>query len=150
MQAKNGQSPDVALGKALETNPEESFAFMDAKRSSLLLEAGWTYCYAGNQTKALEILAKRVDPETLKPRLAQSAMGQVETINVMTLSSLRTKDRDMEKIIHFWRAGMEGAKTLQNEQRFNEALTNYELMEVVWPGERRITDLRDHIVHWEE
>jgi len=28
----------------------------------------------------------------------------------------------MEKIIHFWKAGMEGAKTLQNEQRFNEAL----------------------------
>jgi hypothetical protein len=47
----------------------------------------------------------------------------VEVINIMALSSLKTKDRDIERTIHFWVAGIEGAKTLQNQQRFNEALT---------------------------
>ncbi len=150
MQAKNGQAPDIALGKALETDPEDSYAFMTTTRSQLLLEAGWTHCYSGNQVQAMELLEMRVDPETLMPRLAQTPTLRVETINAMALSSLRTKDRDMEKTIHFWEAGIEGAKTLQNEQRFTEALTNYELMDAIWSGEPHIADLRDHIVHWKE
>jgi transcriptional regulator with XRE-family HTH domain len=151
MQAKNGQSPDIALGKALNTDLAESYAFMDFKRSTLLLNAGWTYCYSGNQAKAIAMLEQRVDPETLKPRLAQSStMGQVETINVMALSSLRARNRDMEKTIHLWVAGIEGAKTLKHEQCFSEALTNYELMDAIWPDEPRIANLRDHIVHWKE
>lgn len=151
MQAKNGQSPDIALGKASTADPEESFALMTSKRSTLLLEAGWTYCYYGEPAKAMEKLEKRVDSETLKPRLIQTSnQGQVETINVMTFSLLRMKDRDMEKAIHLWVAGIEGAKALKNEQRFSEALTNYELMQAIWPGERRIHDLRAHLAHWEE
>lgn len=149
MLAKNGQSPYIALGKASEMNPDESYAFMTMKRSTLLLEAGWTYCYYGNQGKAMETLEQRVHPETLVPKISQSAMGRVETINIMALSSLKRKDRDIEQTIHFWVAGMEGAKLLQNQQRFNEALATYELMEVVWPEETRIKDLRDHIIHWE-
>jgi transcriptional regulator with XRE-family HTH domain len=148
MLAKNGRAPDVALGKASEHDPEESYAFMTSKRSTLLLEAGWTYCYYGNQARAIATLQQRVDPETLAPKISQSAMGRIETINIMALSSLKTKSRDIEQTIHFWVAGIEGAKTLQNESRFNEALATYEFMEVVWPGEKAITDLRDHIVHW--
>ncbi len=150
MQTKNGLSPNIALGKALETDPEESYAFMTSKRSTLLLEAGWAYCYYGEQAKAMQTLEKRVDPETLAPQITQSAMGRIETFNVMALSSLKAKNRDIEQTSHFWVAGMEGAKALQNQQRFNEALATYELMEVVWPGEQRIAELRDHIVHWEK
>ena len=150
MQAKNGQSPDIALGKALGVEPKESYACMTSKRSTLLLEAGWTCCYYGDQEKARKMLEQRVNPDTLAPRIAQSAMGQVETLNALVFSSLKSKDRDMEKIIHLWRAGMEGARQLQNEQRFTEARTNYEFMQAIWPDERRIHDLRDHLVHWEE
>ncbi|HEU5376677.1 MAG TPA: helix-turn-helix transcriptional regulator [Ktedonobacteraceae bacterium] len=150
MQAKNGQSPDTALGKAADADPEESHAFMASKRSTLLLEAGWTHSYYGDQAKAIEVLEKRVDPETLLPRMRQSEMGRVETINVMALSLLKTKGRDMEKIIHLWVAGIEGAKSLKNKQRFSEALMNYDLMEAVWPGEPRIRELRGHLEHWEE
>jgi transcriptional regulator with XRE-family HTH domain len=149
MQAKNGQSPDVALGKVAEIDPsDERYAFMTSRRSTLLLEAGWTYCYHDDQVKAMQVLEQRVDPETLTPRIAQSTMGRVETLNVMALSSLRAKDRDMERTIHFWATGITGARTLQNEQRFNEALTTYELMDTIWPGERRIADLRDYTAHW--
>jgi hypothetical protein len=100
---------------------------MTMKRSTLLLEAGWTYCYYGNQGKAMETLEQRVHPETLAPKITQSAMGRLETINIMALSSLKRKDRDMEQTMHFWVAGMEGAKTLQNQQRFIEPLATYEL-----------------------
>jgi transcriptional regulator with XRE-family HTH domain len=149
MQARNGHSPDDAIGKATELDPgDECFAFMDFKRSNLLLEAGYTYCYYGDQAKAMEVLARRVDPETLTPRMPQSAVGLVATINTMALASVKIKDRDMEKTIHLWTAGIEGARTLQSEQRFNDAVATYELMDVVWPAEPRIKDLRDLIVHW--
>jgi hypothetical protein len=110
----------VALGNALDADPTgdaKSYAFMNTKSSTFFLESGWTYCCYGNQAKAMENLEKRVDPETLAPKIAQSAMGRVETINIMVLSSLKTKERDMEQTVHFWVAGMEGAKALQNQQR---------------------------------
>lgn len=151
MQAACRQSPAMALGKATENDPgNESYAFMDFKRSNLFLEVGWTYCYQGDQMKSMEWLAKRVDPETLACRIPQSEVGRVATINTMALSSLKAKDRDLEKTIHFWVAGIEGAKALKSEQRFTDAVAAYELMEVVWPGERQIQELRDHLAHWEE
>jgi transcriptional regulator with XRE-family HTH domain len=151
MQATCRQSPDTALGKVLEVDPgNESYAFMDFKRSNLFLEVGWTYCYQGDRVKSMEWLTKRVDPETLSCKMPQSELGRIATINTMALSSLKAKDRDIEQTTHLWVAGIEGAKSLKSEQRFTDAVATYELMEVVWPGERRITDLRDHVVHWEE
>lgn len=149
-QAKNGKAPDWALGKALETDPgDQDDTFMDFKRSILLLEAGWAYCHQGDQVQAMALLEQRVDLKTLAPKIPQSGIGRVATLNVMALSSLKAKNRDMEKTIHVWTAGIEGARALQSEQRFSEAVTIYELMDVVWPGEERIKGLRDLIVHWE-
>jgi hypothetical protein len=149
MQARNGRSPDVALGKATEVDPgDEIYAGMDFTRSTQLLESSWVHYYHGDQAKVLKILEQRIDPETLSPKIPQTEIGRVETIHIMALSSLKAKDRDMEKSMHFWRAAMEGAKTLQSEWGFSEALAIYEFMEFVWPGEQRITDLHDLIVHW--
>jgi hypothetical protein len=149
MQVKNGKSPDVAVGKATAIDPgDEIYAGMDFTRSGMLLSSGWIYCYQGNQTKAREILEKRIDPQTFAPRIAQSEMGRVETLNVLALSSLKTKDRDREQTLHFWTAAIEGAKALQSEYNFTEAVTTYEHMAVVWPGEPRIAELQDLIIHW--
>lgn len=151
MQATCRQSPERALGQAIEADPgNENYAFMDFKRSNLFLEVGWTYCYQGNQEKSMEWLAKRVDAETLSCKIPQSELGRVATINTMALSSLKAKDRDMEKTIYLWRAGIEGAKALKSEQRFADAMATYELMEIAWPDEPRIAELHDHIIYWEE
>lgn len=151
VQAKNGIAPDVALGTATEFEPaDEDYPFVDFKRSILFLEAGCAYVYRGDQAKAMAWLEKRLDPETLTPRIAQSELGRIETLNYMTLSALKAPDRDMEKTLAFWNAAMQGAIELQSEQRFSEALSNYELMEVIWPGEKRVTDLRERIVHWND
>jgi hypothetical protein len=149
MQASNGKQPDAALGKATEVDPgNEIYAFMDFTRSSLPIEVGLTYCYQGNQTKAMEALETIIDPTTLVTKIPQSGRGRIRIFHTMTLSSLKAKDRDMEKTVHFWVAMVEGAKALQSEWAFNKASTAYEHMEVVWPGEQRIVDLRDYIDHW--
>ncbi len=151
MQAKNGKSPDEALGKAMELDPgDEAIPFMDFRLATLFLDAGEACCYHGDQAKAMKWLSMRFDPETLAPKVAQSGIGKVETINLMTLSSLKAENRDLEKTLHLWTAGMDGAIALRSELKFNEALSNYELMEAIWPGEKRIAELRDHIVHWED
>jgi hypothetical protein len=54
----------------------------------------------------------------------------------------------MERAIALWKADIRGATTLQSQQRFEEAYQAYEVMEGVWPNERRIMELRDLIVHW--
>jgi hypothetical protein len=72
-----------------------------------------------------------------------------ETLSIMALASLKTPHRDMEKTIHFWIASITGAKNLRSEQAFTNSLAIYESMELIWPDEKRITDLRDHTAHWE-
>lgn len=112
------------------------------------IEVGLTYYHQGNQTKAMEALETIIDPTTLIAKIPQSGRGYVSVMELMTFSSLKAKNRDMEKTVHFWTALAEGARVLQSEWAFNKALTAYELMEVVWPGEQRIIDLRDHLDHW--
>jgi len=40
---------------------------------------------------------------------------------------------------------MEG---LRSEQRFAEALTAYDIMQALWPGDKQIKELRDLTRHW--
>lgn len=54
----------------------------------------------------------------------------------------------MERVIALWKADIQSAHTLRSQQRFEEAYMAYEVMEGVWPNERRIMELRDLIVHW--
>lgn len=151
MQVKNGQLSDRALGKATERDPgNDVYAYLDFTRSTMLLEAGWIYCYQDNHTKVMEVLEKRIDPETFSSRIQQTEIGRIETLNIMALSSLKAKDRDIERTIHFWKAAVEEAKTLRSDFFFDMAFTTYEHMAVVWPGERRIRELRGHLEHWEE
>jgi hypothetical protein len=100
----------------------------------------------------MKYIEKRIDSETLAPRIeirtGSMERGHIETINLLTLSMLKSKERDMEKIIHHWSAAIEGAKACKYEYAFNQAVANFEAMEYTFPGEKRITELRDHIVHW--
>jgi hypothetical protein len=54
----------------------------------------------------------------------------------------------MERIIATWSAGIEGAKKLRNEQRFSEATAIFESMQLIWPGERHVRELRALVGHW--
>lgn len=149
MQTKNGKAVDGALGKITEIDPgDQIHAFMEFTRADLPREVGLIHYYRGNQTKAMELLEQIIDPITLTARLPIGRRGRIEVFNTMALAILKSKNRDMEKAVHLWMLAMEEAKTLQSTWGFTEALTTYELMEVVWPGEQRIADLRDYIIHW--
>lgn len=151
MQARNGRPSDQALAKAMEHDPGmEVYAYLDFTRASMFLEAGYTCCYQDNQARAMELLQQRVDPETFVPRMpGVTEVGRVETLHLLALSSLKAPQRDLERIIHFWQAAVEGAKTLHSEYFFALASATYEHLTLVWPGERRVLNLREHLVYWE-
>jgi hypothetical protein len=149
IQTKTGESPDSALGIATESAPmDDHIAFMVFTPSVQLNEAALICCTSGDQVGAMKWLEKRIDPETLRPRVPQGEWERVKAINTMTLSSLKTKNRDMERTIHLWTAGIGRAKELQYEFGFHQAIANFEGMEMVWPEEKRIAELRELIEHW--
>ena len=93
---------------------------------------------------------KRIDLETFAPRfdVPQSKRGWIETINVMTRTLLQGAERDMKRIISAWQIGMQGAQTLKDETRYQEAMTNFEIMRALWPREKAITELVPLTSHW--
>lgn len=150
-QARNGLPFEQALARSMERDPgTEVHAYLPFTRSSMLLEAGWVYCCQDDHTKTIEVLGQRLDLETFAPRMpGVSEVGRVETINLLALSSLKAKDRDLERTIHFWQTAVGEAKALHSDMLFTLASTTYEHMTVIWPGEARVRDLRDHLVRWE-
>lgn len=143
MLARNNMEPDSAVERAEAIDPGDgSYALMTSQRSALLLEAGWAYYLAGDQVKAMEKLEQRVDPKTLVPKIAQSEGGRMTTINVMTLSSLMIKDRDLERTLHLATEAITGAVGHQHIRRISECMTIQEYMEIAWPQEERVRQLR--------
>ncbi|MBA2677051.1 MAG: hypothetical protein H0U76_01420 [Ktedonobacteraceae bacterium] len=50
--------------------------------------------------------------------------------------------------MHLWDAAVDGTRHLQSEQRFSEVRQNYEIMDALWPGEKRIDERRELAMHW--
>jgi transcriptional regulator with XRE-family HTH domain len=151
VEAKNGLSPDVALGIATNSNTgNDHTAFIVFTESAQCLEAAHTCNFKGDPTQTMIWVGKRINTETLAPlpKVAQSERGRIETINVMTRALLQSKERDMKRIIAVWTTGIEGAISLRNEQRYNEATANFEVMQALWPTELAIRRLMPLTSHW--
>lgn len=89
-----------------------------------------------------------IEPEKLTLKIALPERSRIEGLNIMTRALLKSPEKDMEQTLHFWQAAVQGARALRSEQRFHEALINYEIMQSVWSGEKRIASMRDLMVHW--
>lgn len=152
--AQNGYRDEAltALNMAnqtfFSTTPADEFSYMDYDYSEIALTWGLAHARTGHPEEALNSFAEIVDLTTLTTRLPVSERVRVEFLNHMALAAVKSASKDREQTVMYWQAGMEGAKALQSEQRFSEALTTYEVMEGVWSGDRRITDLRELVVHW--
>jgi len=118
--------------------------------ANFLLDDGVTHLFLGQPEAALQTFAKIIRPDDLISYIPLSKRLRPEVVNNLTLALLKTPQKDMEQIIFCWQAGLQGAQTLRSEQRFKESVHLQGLMEVVWPGEKRIAELRDHLVYWEE
>ncbi len=153
MQARNGEMGTEALHQAAEAffaQPETDnrFVFMDYTRADLVLNDGMVHYHQGDYGKALDSLGQLIDPETLAVKLPLPERSRVEGLNTMALASLKYARRDMEQVIHIWKRGITEATKLKSEQRFSEALLAYDIAQAVWPGEKRVTELRDLVTHW--
>ncbi len=144
MAAKNGRTTQY-LGKAADASLE---TIMDFTQGALILNDGMTQYYQRKYKQAQDSLEQLIDPITLKAKLDLPERSRIEALNIMTTVSAKAKDRNMEKALHFWVAGIQGAKALRSEQRFTEAVAAYDIMEAAWPDEPRITELRELTQHW--
>ncbi len=124
------------------------FVYMECTPADLVLKDGIVHYRQGLYKQAQDSLQQLIDVETLKTRLPLPERSRIEGINILTLASLKAKEKDMEQTIYLWKAGISGAIKLCSEQRFHEALLAYQIMESVWPTEQRIKELRDWTSHW--
>jgi tetratricopeptide (TPR) repeat protein len=153
MQARNGQRSTVSLRQAAEAffsgqGEDQHFMPIDFTKGTLVLQDGTAHYQQGEYDKAIDSLSQVIHPETLKLKVTLPERARIEGLNIMTMALLKGSEKDMERTLHCWQAAMQGAHTLQSEQRLSEALVSYEVMQSVWPGEKRIAGLRDLAVHW--
>lgn len=155
MQAKNGNAEGIATVKRATTafftptpGDDHRFVYMDYTPSEIVLADGMVQYSRRNYKKSLDSLGQLIDFNTLDLKMPLPERSHIETINLIALAELKSKDRDKEHVTRCWTTAIEGAKHLQSEQRFSESLVAYEIMEGVWPGDVHIEDLRDYIVHW--
>jgi len=143
IQARNGVSAISALGLAQEAffappvdgedHIHEGFSY-----ARLMRNTGLTYYYQAEYQKALDSFAQVIDSNDLSAKVAMPIHTHVELLNTQALAALKSTTRDLEQVLKSWKAGIQGAITLQSQQRFEEASTVDEVMEGAWTGELRI------------
>lgn len=116
--------------------------------ANFLVDDGVTHLFLAQPEAALNTFTRIIHPEKLTSHIPLSRRFRPEVLNNLTLALLKIPQKDMEQIIFCWQAGLQEAQALRSEQRFEESVQLQELMEIVWPGEKRITELRDLTVHW--
>ena len=159
-QAESGLSreADTPLHLALDTFPakltaEDDLAVIDTgyNLAAHLRDCGKAYYHMGESQQALEMFSQVMNLETLMPHIAiDSKRTQISLINYAALASLKLpmNRKDKAHSIHLLRAGVEGARALQSEQRFAEARRAYELMEAIWSGDSDVREMHDLFEHW--
>jgi len=149
VQASIGISPDRALGIATDSEPLNGrIALAEFTPTTKWLEAARICCTKGDYKQTQVWLEKRINWETLSPVIPQTERGRIEAINIMTNALLQSPRRDLGKIITTWRVGIEGAKAYKNEIMYQEAVANFEVMKVLYPGEQAVMKLAPLTEHW--
>lgn len=155
MQARNGEPGCVRMFEWAEKyflmssqRAPSHYIYMGYTLSEMFVNYGVMQYFSGEYSKALDAFHKLIEPQQLATKVPLSGRARVETLNFMALSSLKQKDKDMEQTVRFWTAAMQGAITLQSERRYTEALLTYDIMDAVWPDEKKIKELRELTTHW--
>ena len=121
--------------------------WIDHNIGNLLINDGKTYMHLGLHKEAMGSL------EQIRTQYAQdttiSFTGRIDALitQVMVEVSRDDKPRDLQWCIDQWTKGIQEAKAVQSQQHFNEAVQAYAAMCAAWPGEKRVKDLREYIVH---
>lgn len=153
-QALNRQ--DEAAQKSLRRARQAFFStsafdtYMKHDQANFLTDDGVTHLFLAQPEVAIQTFAQIIKLDDLTPRIPLTRRFHPEVVNNLTLALLKVPQKDMEKAIFCWQTGLREAQELRSEQRFKESINLQALLEMVWPGEKRIIELRDCVVHWEE
>jgi tetratricopeptide (TPR) repeat protein len=153
IQAKNGLSTTSALEQA------QRFFFEPAAETDARIQGDFNYAqlmrndglaryHRGYYSDALKAFAQVIDPNTLSSKVAMAKRTRVELLHYQTMATMKSPERDLERAIVLWVAEVREAAALRSQKSFDEATMAYEVMQGVWPGEARVLDLRDLLVHW--
>jgi transcriptional regulator with XRE-family HTH domain len=154
-QAYHGYKQDAltSLKKAHATffaqpGNEATPIWIDHSIGNLLDNDGQTHFHLGLYKEAIDSFTQIHLRHAHNPTVPEACQVASFIAPVMAEVSRDDQPRDMEWCIAHWTEGIERAKSLQSDLRFNEAIIAYQAMCAAWPGERRIKKLREHIVRW--
>lgn len=149
MQAKHGQQCMLSLRQAEKAALcNESASLTEPPIPALIHNICITLYQQHDYNEGLRVAKQIINPQTLAAKMPMSERTRIEAINAMTMALLKSKEKNKEQTLFYWQAGIQGARTLRSEQRFNEALLSYHIMEALWPGDKSILDLHNLVVHW--
>ncbi|MGH2509992.1 MAG: DUF2225 domain-containing protein, partial [Ktedonobacteraceae bacterium] len=115
-----------------ETDPSFSYAAFDL--SEMVLWEGITRSRLGQTQQALDIFNRIVQPAN-----AVSERIRIEIINQQAKTAIFAGD--FEQGAAYVRTGLMGAKALGSQRRYSEAYENFQQMRLLWPQEKRVTEL---------
>jgi len=156
MQAQQGLDPAQALDTAQRSlvkftdAGEASPVYIDFYPGKITHYTALAHYYKRGYTSATNSFNQLVDLESpsLDSKQQLPERVAIEVLNNAAFAELKNPQRDKEKALHLWTAGAQRNQALQSELRFNETLAAYEFMELLWPDDKRIKELRDLTQHW--
>ncbi len=123
--------------------------YIDYDYSQVVLSEGLAYYDLGRYQEALDTF---LQVEHFPAQIPLAERGRLEFLNCQARTILRfpSRDRDMEQCVEYWSAAIHGSLALKSKQRYDEAVQIYELMDFLWPHEKRIKALRELLTPWEQ
>ena len=127
---------------------EEVPIWCDHHVGNLLVNDGEAYMHLGMYKEGLDSL-QQIDTQYAQDTTI-SFTNRVDALTSRVMAEVNRDDqpRDMEQCIDLFIRGIEGAKAVRSNLRFNAAVQAYTAMRAAWPTEKQVKDLREYIVHW--
>jgi transcriptional regulator with XRE-family HTH domain len=131
-----------------QSSDETVPVWIDHSIGNLIVYDGETHTHLGLYKEAVDSFTQ------ISERYAQDAAipltNRIGAMNHWLVAELSRDDqpRDLERCLDLWTRALEGAKTLQSNIHFNRATQAFIAMRAAWPGESRIKQLREQLVHW--
>ena len=154
-QAYHGQKQDAltSLKKAhmaffAQSDTDAVPLWIDHSVGNLLLNDGLTHAHLELYTGAVDSFGQVEQKYATDAAIPFGCRVEIQIEHVMAEVSRDDQARDMDRAIALWTQGITGAKTMQSNKHYTDALVAYTAMKAAWPGEGRIKALRELTLHW--
>lgn len=134
-----GQDAFTYLGLALNAYPnhpeaDSCFSYADFDRSQMFLWESIARTQLGQTQQALDVLSQIEQHIVTMPERIR-----IEIINQRAKTAMLAGD--LEQGVTHVKTGLLGAKALGSQRCYNEAYENFQQMRLLWPQEKRVTEL---------